>query len=87
MCVLDENDERYFFEMKACFDRNYDLFDKQEQHNAIISLANYCAHKMRLGNGKFLKILFEINRFRLEKEIGAYTHGRISKALFHHSVK
>jgi hypothetical protein len=87
MCALDENDESYFFEMKACFDKNYDLFDKQEQHNAIISLANYCAHKMRLGNGKFLKILFEINKFRLEKEIGAYTHGRISKALFHQILR
>ncbi|MBK7160924.1 MAG: hypothetical protein IPH77_20865 [Ignavibacteria bacterium] len=43
--------------MKKFFDKNYDLFDKQEQHNAIISLNN-CAHKMRLGQDKFLKILF-----------------------------
>ncbi|MBK7446108.1 MAG: hypothetical protein IPJ45_08805 [Ignavibacteria bacterium] len=87
MCALDENDESYFFEMKKFFDKNYDLFDKQEQHNAIISLANYCAHKMRLGQDKFLKILFEINKLRLEKEIGVYMHGRINKALFHQILR
>lgn len=87
MCALDENDESYFFEMKKFFDKNYDLFDKQEQHNAIISLANYCAHKMRSGQDKFLKILFEINKLRLEKEIGVYMHGRINKALFHQILR
>jgi len=87
MCALDENDESYFFEMKKFFDNNYDLFDKQEQHNSIISLANYCAHKMRLGQDKFLKILFEINKFRLEKETGVFTHGRMSKALFHQMLR
>ncbi|MEO8446736.1 MAG: hypothetical protein ABI528_04530 [bacterium] len=87
MCALDEDDERYFFDMKNYFDENYDLFDAVEQSNTIISLANYCAHKMRLGNRKFLKILFEINKFRLEKEIGAYENGRINKALYHQILR
>lgn len=87
MCALDENDESYFFEMKKYFDENYQLFDKSEQSNTIITLGNYCAHKMRLGNKKFLNILFEINKFRLEKEIGAYENGRINKALYHQILR
>lgn len=87
MCALNENDTSYFFEMKTFFDNNFKLFDKQEQHNTIVSLANFCAHKMRLGDRKFLKILFEINKFRLEKEIGVFTHGRINKALFHQILR
>ena len=87
MCAVDENEEIYFFEMKKYFDENYKLFDKEEQSNTVISLANYCAHKMRLGDRKFLKILFEINKFRLEKEIGAYQNGRINKALYHQIIR
>lgn len=87
MCAIDENEESYFFEMKKYFDSNYKLFDKEEQSNTVISLANYCAHKMRLGDRKFLKILFEINKFRLEKEIGAYQNGRINKALYHQIIR
>lgn len=87
MCALDEEDESYFFEMKNFFDKNYSRFDSVEQSNTIISLANYCAHKMRLGNRKFSKILFEINKFRLEKQIGAYVHGRINKALYHQILR
>ncbi len=87
MCAIDENEESYFFEMKKFFDGNYNLFDKEEQSNTVISLGNYCAHKMRLGDRKFLKILFEINKFRLEKEIGAYQNGRINKALYHQIIR
>lgn len=36
--------------MKKYFDENYRMFDKEEQNNTVISLANYCAHKMRLGD-------------------------------------
>ncbi|HMS34880.1 MAG TPA: hypothetical protein PKC91_12425 [Ignavibacteria bacterium] len=87
MCTIDENEESYFFEMKKYFDANYKLFDAEEQSNTVISLANYCAHKMRLGEKKYLKILFEINKFRLEKEIGAYQNGRINKALYHQIIR
>lgn len=87
MCALDENEESYFFEMKKFFDENYDLFDRLEQKNTLISLANYCAHKMRLGNRKFLKLLFEINKFRLEKEIDTYGNRRIDKALYHQIIR
>jgi len=87
MCALEENEESYFFEMKKYFDENYNSFDSVEQSNTIISLGNYCAHKMRLGNKKFLKILFEINKFRLEKEIGAYDNGSINKALYHQILR
>lgn len=87
MSALDENEESYFFEMKKYFEENYDLFDIQEQRNTIISIANYCALKMRLGNEKFLKILFELNKFRLEKEIEANRNGRINKALYHQIIR
>ncbi len=87
MCALDENEESHFFEMKKFFDENYDLFDRLEQKNTLISLANYCAHKMRLGNRKFLKLLFEINKFRLEKGIDTYGNRRIDKALYHQIIR
>ncbi|HMS35106.1 MAG TPA: hypothetical protein PKC91_13575 [Ignavibacteria bacterium] len=87
MCALDETNESYFFEMREYFDKNYHLFDEREQSNSIITLANYCAHKMRLGNRKFLKILFEINNFRIEKEIGIYLNGRINKSLYHQMIR
>lgn len=87
MCALDENEEKYFFEMKKFFDTNYILFDKIEQSNTIITLANYCAHKMRLGSGEYLRILFDINKFRLEKKIGVFENGRINKALFHQILR
>lgn len=85
MCALND-DESYFFEMKKFFDENYDLFDIMEQKNTIISLANYCAHKMRLGNKDYLKLLFEINKFRLSKGIDTYKNRRIDKALYYQIV-
>ncbi|HQY21739.1 MAG TPA: hypothetical protein PLX80_12930 [Ignavibacteria bacterium] len=87
MCALDENDETHFFEMKKFFDENYFLFDLNEQSNTIISLANYCAHKMRLGIDKYLRILFELNKFRLEKNIGIHSNGNLNKALFHQILR
>ncbi|MBV6477587.1 MAG: hypothetical protein HGGPFJEG_00326 [Ignavibacteria bacterium] len=87
MCCLDENDENYFFEMKNFFDENSDSFDTTEQKNTIISLANYCAHKMRLGNSKFLKQLFEINKFRLAKELDTYGGNRIQKSLYYQIIR
>jgi len=87
MCAIDEDEEIYFFEMKKYFDDNYKLFDKEEQSNSVVSLANYCAHKMRLGDKKFLKILFEINKFRLKNEIGAFQNGKINKALYNQIIR
>jgi hypothetical protein len=87
MCAADENNESYFFEMKKYFEENFAGFDLQEQVNTIISLANYCAHKMRLGDKKFLRILFELNKFRLENEIETYRNGRINKALYHQVLR
>lgn len=61
--------------------------DIQEQSHAIITMANYCSFKTMLGNEKFLKIHFEINKFRLEKNIGACVNGRINKALYHQILR
>jgi len=86
MCATDESNESYFFEMKEYFEYNHELFDIQEQRNTIITLANYCALKMRSGNEKFLKILFEINKFRLKSGI-ENLNGRINKALYHQILR
>ncbi|MDQ3021860.1 MAG: hypothetical protein M3R36_15005 [Bacteroidota bacterium] len=83
MCALNENDESYFFEMKKYFDENYNLFESLEQKNTVISLANYCAHKMRLGKREYFRILFEINRFRLEKGIDTYSNQKMEKSLYY----
>jgi len=87
MSALDENEESYFFEMKTFFEENYDLFDLQEQRNTLISLGNYCGSKINVGNEKFLKILFEVNKFRIEKQIETNKNGKISKALYHQLLR
>lgn len=86
MSSLNEDDDSYFFEMKKYFDDNFELFEKAEMKNTIISLANYCAHKMRLGNRKYLKLLFEINKVRLEKEADIYQNRIMEKSLYHQIV-
>jgi hypothetical protein len=87
MCALFEDEESYFLDMKSFFDENYNVFDIKEQKNIIITLANYCAFKMRLGQESYVRILFEINKFRLEKGIAAYGNGRITKALYHQVLR
>lgn len=87
MCSLDENDESYFFEMKKFFDENCDSFDITEQKNTITSLANYCAHKMRLGDSRFLRLLFEINKFRIAKELDTEKGRKIQKSLYHQIIR
>jgi len=87
MCALEEKEESYFFEMKKFFEENYNIFDRQEQSEIITTLANYCTFKTRQGNDKFLKIHFEISKFRLEKEIGACVNGRISKVLYNQILR
>lgn len=87
MCALFEKEESYFSDMKSYFDENYHVFDIKEQKNIIITLANYCAFKMRLGKEYYVRILFEINKFRLKKGIAAYGNGRITKALYHQILR
>lgn len=87
MCALNENDENYFFEMKKFFEDNYDRFDLQEQRNTIITLGNYCGDKINEGKDEFLRILFEINEFRIRNQIEKNKTGKISKALFHQILR
>lgn len=87
MTALDEDNEKYFFDMKKYFADNSDLFDIKEQKNIIITLANYCANKMRLGNEYYFKELFEINKMRLEKGTATLGNGRINKALYHQILR
>jgi hypothetical protein len=85
MCALDEENEHYFFDMKNFFESNSGLFSTGEQKNIIITLANYCANKMRLGSEYYIRELFEINKIRLKKEFPG--NSRINKALFHQVLK
>lgn len=87
MSAIDEDNEMYFFEMKKFFEANSDLFDIMEQKNILITLANYCANKMRLGNEFYFKELFEINKMRLEKRTDTFLNGRINKALYHQVLR
>lgn len=87
MSALDEDNEKYFFEMKKFFEANSGLFDILEQKNIMITLANYCANKMRLGNEFYFKELFEINKMRLEKGTDTLMNGRINKALYHQILR
>lgn len=87
MCALDEGDEIYFTEMKEFFEANSSLFDFKEQNNTIVTLANYCANKMRLGNEYYFRVLFDINKMRLEKGIGTQGNRKINKALYHQVVR
>lgn len=87
MCAFNENEEKYFFEMKEFFENNHELFSGQERKNIIITLANYCAHKMRLGNDYYLKILFDINKLRLNEGLVLSDNGRIPKALYHQVLR
>lgn len=81
------DDENHFYEMKKYFEKNFDRFEMLEQKNTIISLANYCAHKMRMGNEKFLRTLFELNKFRLEKEIDTQQNRILEKSLYYQIIK
>lgn len=87
MSAIDEDNEKYFFEMKKFFEANSDLFHIMEQKNILITLANYCANKMRLGNEFYFKELFEINKMRLEKGTDSHMNGRINKALYHQILR
>lgn len=87
MCVIDEKNESYFFDMKQFFEDNYDKLDDREKGNTIITLGNYCSHKARMGNYKFQRIHFQINKFRLEKEIGVFEYGKITKALYNQILR
>ncbi len=87
MCALDEDNEEHFFEMKKYFEEHSDQFDILEQKNILITLANYCANKMRLGEDIYLKTLFEINKFRLQKKTDTLVNGRINKALYHQMLR
>jgi len=44
-------------------------------------LANISGRKLRLGNKKYIKELFEINKFRLKHNLAAYDNGKINKDL------
>ncbi|MEO8514428.1 MAG: hypothetical protein ABI543_12780 [Ignavibacteria bacterium] len=87
MAALDEDNEKYFFEMKKFFEASSDLFYIQEQKNIMITLANYCANKMRLGNEFYFKELFEINKMRLERGTDTFSNGRMNKALYHQILR
>jgi hypothetical protein len=73
MCLIDENEEEYFFNLKKMFEDKHEKFTFFENSNTISTLTNYSIEKIDQGNENYLNILFEINEFRLKEDITIIT--------------
>lgn len=69
MCLIDEKEESYFFNLKKMFEEKHKKFTFFENSNTISTLTNYSIEKIDQGKENYLNILFEINEFRLKENI------------------
>jgi hypothetical protein len=69
MCLTDNENETHFFNLKKIFEDNYTKFTFFENTNTISTLTNYCIDKIDKGRENYSEILFEINKYRLKKNL------------------
>jgi hypothetical protein len=81
MCILDEENEIYFNNLKKLFKQYHDKFTEFEIRNTFSSLTTYCLNKIKKGEEKFFETLFEINNLRLKENL-AVIHGDLRKTLY-----
>lgn len=81
-CSLNRDREEHYYKVKDFLFENHEVFDINEKKNIATSIANYCVQKFQLGSTKFLRELFEINKFRLENGIVTFKSGKINKDLY-----
>lgn len=86
MCLLKSDEEKYFFEFKNLFEKNFEKFTNFENFNSISTLTNYCRDKIENGQSKFLKTLFEINNFRIANRMHIVS-GFMRKTVYLQMVK
>ncbi|HEY3249973.1 MAG TPA: hypothetical protein VGK25_02535 [Ignavibacteria bacterium] len=86
MCLLKNDEEKYFFELKKLFENNFEKFTDFENFNSISTLTNYCRDKIESGHGKYLKTLFEVNNFRIANKMHIVS-GFIRKTVYIQMVK
>lgn len=76
-----DNEENYF-KLKALLDKYALVFPTQEARDDLYSHAlNYCVSKINMGNQRFLKELFILNKELLEREI-IFANGELSPWYF-----
>ena len=80
-----ENEENYF-KFKALLDKYALLFPAKEARDDLYTHAtNYCVRKINIGNQKFLKELFILNKELVEREI-IFVDGKLSPWYFRNVV-
>jgi hypothetical protein len=69
MLHLKEDEENYFYELKSTIAKlDYPISD-EDFSESFINLENYCKRKMRKGDNKYARELFEIYKMELKKKV------------------
>lgn len=73
LCMIEERDEQYFYELKNFIHVNFLLFDITIVRQFIGYLINYCGPPIRMGKLKFIQEKQEI--YELSLELNCWTAG------------
>jgi hypothetical protein len=85
MLHLKEDEEHYYFELKKMAQDMRDKIGYEDYGETFINLENYCKRKLRKGNKKFLRELFEIYKMELDKDFYV-DHNRMPQKLYRGAV-
>jgi len=80
--LSDMADEKYFFEFISFWEKNETRLSDLYQYNIYTSLYNYCLDKVKRGEIKYRKLLFDLSVKLLAKNIIVSAVGHISTPLF-----
>lgn len=83
MCLLEPDEEKYYFNMKKLVFENNDNISSNDLLNLYINLENYCTRKTITGNTAYLKEGFEILKKEIDYKI--YRTGGFMSPLFYRS--
>lgn len=82
LMVLYPADASHFIKMRELFNRHSSKFSVNEKRNMLFWLLNYCRQPLRSKEIDYVRVDFELNKFRLSEGLVFYPENQISKGLF-----
>ena len=80
--LFDSENEEYFFKMKDFWKKNKSALVYIFQNNIYVGLLNFSINRIKAGDFKYRKLLFEITNEVLKEDIILKGTGRIQSAMF-----
>jgi len=82
MMFLEPEQSHHFDRLRELYGMHFDRFTMSEKRNMMHWIVNYCVNNADTDEIKYMRIIFELNEFRLREGLVYYPEGQISKKIY-----